>query len=197
MAADIFWNLLRPLADRGQPIFMHLVPAHRGLSGNERTDAFAREASALPQLETPVDIRTIQRVVVRSAASSWKQELAGRLVSFHLAGPASGPGRGDRPELRASHWSGSEQYLQKVGRRPTPDYTQCSSMQCPAALCGLCREEADTPRHVLLRCPALAGRRLRRLGTIYPDVTLARDDGVVTSFTSGYRAQLSRIGYVS
>ena len=73
VAADIFWNLLRPLADRGQPIFVHRVPAHRGLSGNERTDALAREASALHQLETPVDIRTIQRFVVRSAASSWKQ----------------------------------------------------------------------------------------------------------------------------
>ena len=56
--------------------------------------------------------------------------------------------------------------------------------------------EVDTPRHVLLRCPVLAGRRLRRLGTIYPDVTVARDDGVVASFASGYRVQLSRIGYV-
>ena len=73
MAADIFWNLLRPLADRGQSIFMHWVPAHRGLSGNERKDALAREASALPQLETPVDVRIIQRAVARSAASSWQQ----------------------------------------------------------------------------------------------------------------------------
>ena len=73
VAADIFWNLLRPLADRGQPIFMHWVPAHRGLSGNERKDALAREASALPQLETPVDVCTIQRAVARSAASSWQQ----------------------------------------------------------------------------------------------------------------------------
>ena len=33
----------------------------------------------------------------------------------------------------------------------------------------MCREKADTPRHVLLRCPALMERRLRRFGTICPD----------------------------
>ena len=72
MAADI-WALLRPLADRGQPIVMQWVPAHCGLPGNERADALAREASALPQHQTPVDVRTIQRAVARSAASSWQQ----------------------------------------------------------------------------------------------------------------------------
>ena len=40
-------------------------------------------------------------------------------------------------------------------------------VSCPAELCLVCREEADTPEHVLLRCPCLAGARLRILGTIY------------------------------
>ena len=56
-------------------------------------------------------------------------------------------------------------------------------------------EEADTPRHVLLRCPALAGRRLRRLGTINPGPTIAQDDGVVAALDAGFRAQMSCIGY--
>ena len=32
-------------------------------------------------------------------------------------------------------------------------------VSCPAELCLVCREEADTPEHVLLRCPCLAGAR--------------------------------------
>ena len=102
----------------------------------------------------------------------------------------------DIHQLRAGHWSGSEQYLHRIGRRPSPGYKQCSLVKCPAALCRVCKEEADTPRHVLLRCPSLAGHRLRRLGTIHPEATVTRDDDVVASFASGYRAQLSRIGYV-
>ena len=48
---------------------------------------------------------------------------------------------------------------------------------------------------MLLRCPALAGRRLRRLGTINPEATEVRDDGVVAALAAGYRAQPSLRGY--
>ena len=44
--AAAIWELLRPLAGRGQPVYMQWVPAHCGLPGNERADALAREASA-------------------------------------------------------------------------------------------------------------------------------------------------------
>ena len=101
----------------------------------------------------------------------------------------------DVHQLRAGHWSCSEQYLHRIGRRPTPGCEQCNIVECPAARCRVCSEEADTPRHVLLRCPALAGRRLRRLGTIYPEATEVRDDGVVAALAAGYRAQLSLRGY--
>ena len=67
---------------------MQWVPAHCGLSGTERADA-----SALPQREIPVDVKTIQPTVVFSVGSSW-QQLAGRLVSSDVAGPTPGPGRG-------------------------------------------------------------------------------------------------------
>ena len=72
---------------------MQWVPAHCGLSGTERADALARGASALPQREIPVDVKTIQSAVMFSVDSSW-QQLAGRLVSSEVAGPTPGPGRG-------------------------------------------------------------------------------------------------------
>ena len=65
-----------------------------------------------------------------------------------------------------------------------------------AARCRVCKEESDTPRHVLLRCPVLlAGHRLRRLDTINPEATDVRDDGVVAALSAGFRAQLSLLGY--
>ena len=51
--AAAIWELLRPLADRGQPVYMQWVPAHSWLQGNERADVLAREASALPQHMRP------------------------------------------------------------------------------------------------------------------------------------------------
>ncbi|KAF0301522.1 hypothetical protein FJT64_026212 [Amphibalanus amphitrite] len=58
-------------------------------------------------------------------------------------------------------------------QRTTP--FQCPDKRCPAALCAVCREEADVPEHVLLRCPALAGARLRLTGSIYVDPSRLRD----------------------
>ena len=72
---------------------MQWVPVHCGLSGTERADGLARGASALPQREIPVDVKTIQSAVVFSVGFSW-QQLAGRLVSSDVAGPTLGPGRG-------------------------------------------------------------------------------------------------------
>ena len=59
--------------------------------------------------------------------------------------------------------------------------------------CRVCRVEADTTRHVLLRCKALAARRLAHLGTIYPEVADMRDGGTVAALVAGFRAQLSRL----
>ena len=60
-------------------------------------------------------------------------------------------------------------------------------VSCPAEICLVCREEADTPEHVLLRCPCLAGARLRILGTIYMTPTQLQDDGVAAASARGLR----------
>ena len=45
---------------------MQWVATHCGLPGNERADALAREASALPQHETRIDTGTVQKAVATS-----------------------------------------------------------------------------------------------------------------------------------
>ena len=201
VAAEI-WSLLCPLAEGGQPITMQWVPAHCGLPGNERADALAREASALPQQDTPIDTGTVQKAVARDAAAAWQQSWpAGWFRDIwgpRRPGPVEEVDRSvavDIHQLRAGHWGMSAQYLHRIGRLPTRSCTQCDDKGCPAARCRVCKEEADTPRHVLLECPALARRRLLRLGSIHPDASIARDDDVVAALAAGYRAQLSQIGY--
>ena len=86
-------------------------------------------------------------------------------------------------------------YLHRIGRHPTRDCQQCGDLKCPAVLCEVCREEADTPTHVLLRCPCLAGTRLRVFGTIHPDRTQLRDGGAAATLARGYLHHREPMGY--
>ena len=57
----------------------------------------------------------------------------------------------------------------------------------------MCREEADTPGHVLLRCPALMRTRLRLLGTISPTLEEVRSAVVVAALGAAHRSLQSRL----
>ena len=59
--------------------------------------------------------------------------------------------------------------------------------KCPAASCLVYGEEADTPEHVLIDCPCLAGARLRTLGSIHMSPTQLQDDSVVAALVRGFR----------
>lgn len=49
------------------------------------------------------------------------------------------------------------------------------------------REDPDTPEHILLECPCLAGVRLRLLGNnIRPDPSQLRDGEAVAAIGRGY-----------
>ena len=64
------WRLLLDLSRRGQQVRLQWVPAHCGLPGNERADVLAKEASALPQDEVPVDVRALTLAVSRASSKS-------------------------------------------------------------------------------------------------------------------------------
>ena len=114
---------------------MQWVPAHCGLPGNERADALAREASALPQHEIRIDTGTVQKAIARSATATWKRSWPDgwfrAIMGNRLPGPVEEEDRlaaVDVHQLRAGHWSCSEQYLHRIGRRPTPGCERCNDV---------------------------------------------------------------------
>ena len=194
------WRRLLALAERGRPIHLQWVPAHCGLAGNERADAIAKEAAELDQTSAPLDIRSATRAAARAASRAWQLDWPDgwfKEIFGHQKTP--GPVRGDCRttavdihQLRAGHWSQSAQYLHRIGRRPTDTCQGCADAGCQAARCLVCGEEADTPRHVLLRCPCLCGARLLALGNIYGRPADLRRDDVVAALAAGFRSYQSR-----
>ena len=169
------WDALISLAGaEHRRIRLQWVPSHCGLRGNEKADALAKAASGLPQEEVPVDTRTIYRAAARWArARDARQRPQGwyrHLMGTTAPPPVIGLDRQlavDVHQLRAGHWSGSAQYLHRIGANPVPGCDGCRDAACRGGLCPLCSEEQDTPSHVLLRCPALMHLRFRTTGSIH------------------------------
>ena len=162
----------------------------------------AKEASSLPQDAAPADVRTIAQAVGRSASKAWRRSWPDsffrRIWGARVPRPVLSESRNDAidvHQLRAGHWSRSESYLHRIGRRPSPTCQQCSNLACPAARCLVCREGPDTPEHVLLRCPCLAGARLRLFGSIHLDPAQLRDVGAVAALSRGYLRHQEPLGY--
>ncbi|KAF0305651.1 Ribonuclease H [Amphibalanus amphitrite] len=193
------WAQLRRMTADGSTVTLQWVPAHCGLAGNERADALAKEAAALPQQSTPVDVRTLTRAVARHSKRKWQADWPAGWYRTVMGDRAPAPVRTatreeavDIHQLRSGHWARSEQYLHRIGRRPTPECAQCDDKECPAGRCLVCSEAADTPAHVLLECPCLYGPRLRALGNIIGAAHDVRRDDVVAALAAGYMAHKSR-----
>ena len=195
------WRTLLDIAERRQ-VTLQWVPAHCGLAENERADALAKQAATLPQGAVPSDARSLTRAVHRTATRQWRENWPDSFFKtiFGSTLPLPIPGE-DREaaisvhQLRAGHWGRSLQYLHRIGCHPSVACLQCPDKRCPAALCAVCREEADVPEHVLLRCPALAGARLRLTGSIYVDPSRLRDADLVAALEAGYLRHREPLGY--
>ena len=192
------WNSLLDLTANGRRVHLQWIPSHCGIEGNELADQLARDATALPQETVPIDAVTVYRAAVRDARActvrdrppGWFRDL----MEGCLPPPVRGVSRLDAIEvhqLRAGHWSGSAQYLHRIGRLPAQSCAQCNNKRCRAGWCRVCGEEADTPRHVLLRCPALMNVRLRLTGSIHLRLEDARRDDIVAALARVARHQQS------
>lgn len=187
------WRSLLALSDRGSDIRLQWVPAHCGLRDNERADTLAKEASGMSQEEATIDVRTLTRAVARCSSQRWRRDwpegFFKTIMRDRLPTPLTDLDRDaavNVHQLRAGHWGHSEQYLHRIGRRPTPTCQQCNCEACPAARCLVCKEGADTPEHVLLSCPCLAGARLRMTGNIHLRPEQLRDGGLVAALAASY-----------
>ena len=194
------WSRLRQLEASAPAVHLQWVPAHCGLPGNERADVLAKEAADLPQDAAPVDVRTLTLAVARTARKRWQDGWPAGWYSSVMGDRVPPPIRAatreeavDVHQLRAGHWGRSEQYLHRIGRRPTEDCEQCNDIACSAARCLVCKEAADTPAHILLECPCLLGPRLRATGNIVATERDMRRDDVVAALAAGYTAHKSRV----
>ena len=153
-----------------------------------------------------MDVTTVYRAAVRHArarsTSQWPSDWYRTLMEGRLPPPVRCSNRWDAVEihqLRAGHWSGSAQYLHRIGRLPSPQCAQCNGARrdarpprCEAGWCRACGEEVDTPDHVLLRCPALMVTRHRLFGTIFPAMSDVRRDDVLAAMAAVARHLQSR-----
>ena len=195
------WDaLVRLTEDGSRQVRLQWVPAHCGLDGNERADTLAKEAATLPQEEVPVDTSTVHRAAARAAgARTASQRPPGwfrSLMGVNRPPPVTGLDRQsavDVHQLRAGHWSGSAHYMHRIGRNPDPGCDQCRDEACRGGRCPLCGEAADTPQHILLRCPALMELRFRMTGSIRcPSREEARDSDYVAAMGAAARRMTSR-----
>ena len=133
------WDALISLAGAGhRRIRLQWVPSHCGLRGNEKAAALAKAASGLPQEEVPVDTRTIYRAAARwaraRAASQRPQGWYRHLMGTTAPPPVIGLDRQlavDVHQLRAGHWSGSAQYLHRIGGNPVPGVRRVPRRRVP------------------------------------------------------------------
>ena len=157
-------------------VHLQWVPSHWGIGGNERSDTIAKEAAVLPQRAPRW---TWRRYAVQPQA--WRGLRHRRPNVWYLPLPDGRPAAAASDSGQPRHGLNAHQIRPKTATCRDPDITdymhrirqkllaRCAEkMRCVTSRCIVCREEADTPARALLRCPALIGRRLRRLGAISP-----------------------------
>ena len=139
--------------------------------------------------------RAAARVARDQWIQSWPRSWYRELMDAHLPQPAVRLERTKAVDVyqpRAGHWSAWSQYLYRICQNPARHCPQCNDTNYDGARCRICREAADTPRHILMECPALMGTRFRILGTIIPTLEEVRSSDVVTALGAAARSLQSR-----
>ena len=120
------------------------VPAHVGLTGNERADRLAKIGSQAPQTQNPVTYREAKTLLHSWFNGDWKNENGGYQAHLDPIWKLERAQRTTIFRLRTGH-CGLRAHLKRIGISDT-------------SLCE-CRQADQTSDHVLQSCPEYAERR--------------------------------------
>ena len=75
LIGSLIWEHLQKLANKSVRVNLQWIPGHKNISGNEKADKAAGEASKLPQHEVPIDFQTSKARIKRMLKEEWRKEV--------------------------------------------------------------------------------------------------------------------------
>ena len=151
------WSLHNLISRHNIKVFLQWIPAHTGISGNERADSLAKQGASLPQPEVPVAYSTCRQIIKSNSKeewlNSWSSGKTGRVMynhmsKPHLKDPINALRRGDQSlifQLRTQH-APLNSHLNRIG-------------VIQSAACPLCDYPSETVEHHLFYCRKLTDLR--------------------------------------
>ena len=125
-------------------VSLQWVPAHVGLTGNEKADLLAKIGSQAPQTQNPVTYREARRLLHSRFNGDWKKDNGGYQAHLDPSWRLKRAQQTTIFRLRPAH-CGLSAHLKRTGISDT-------------FLCE-CGQADQTPDHVLQSCPKYAERR--------------------------------------
>ena len=125
-------------------VSLQFVPAHVGLTGNEKADRLAKIGSQAPQTQNPVTYREAKTLLHSRYSGDWKKYNSGYEAHLDPIWRLERAHQTTIFRLRAGH-CGLSAHLRRIGILDT-------------SLCE-CGQADQTPDHVLQSCPNCAERR--------------------------------------
>ena len=195
------WELLRPLADRGQPVYTQWVGSRPLRAVRQWAGGRPRPGGQRPPAAWDPH-RHRDRPEGRSEVCYryMTEELAWQMVPFHHGEPTTGPGRGRGSPRRGGHTPAPGRPLELLGAVFTGsavdrrlDVSGATTWSVLAARCRVCKEEASGSggTHRAMLC---SGAR-RRAGGASPAAPGTIDPEATDVGAADFRAQLSLLGY--
>ena len=126
------------------PTTLQWVPAHVGLSGNERADHLAKEGSKLHQPTVAATYEETKTLLHNAFKSSWQRTNNGYSARLDPIRTLNRPQQTTIYRLRTGH-CGLRAHLKRIGVR---DDARCE-----------CGQADQTPAHILQDCPLLDVQR--------------------------------------